>query len=92
MTKIPLEKISKKLFKVLNGYSSKTEMLNEMHQIGVSRHECMIVEMLLLGKSYESTKRVLLFTDASFSTLIDKLYDTLKSYNKKKALFNKLKG
>jgi len=92
MTRIQLDKLNKRLYKVLNLYSSKTEMLNEMHHIGVSRHECMIVEMLLLGRDYDATKRVLLFTDASFSTLIDSLYETLKSYKKKKKLYDKIKG
>ena len=92
MANIPQEKLNKKLFKILDGYASRTEMLNEMHHIGVSRHECMIVEMLLLGKDYDSTKRVLLFTDESFSILIDKLFKTLKDYNKKKKLYNKLKA
>ena len=92
MTKITHEKITKRLYKVLNLYSTRIEMLNDMHHMGVSRHECMIVEMLLLGRDFESTKRVLLFTDASFSTLIDKLYGTLKGFKKKKALYDKMKG
>jgi len=89
---IDQEKILKKLYKALDLHDTKTDMINGMHQMGVSRHECMIVEMLLLGKDYTSIKRILLFTDSSFTILLDKLYVTLKEYKKKKQRFDKIKG
>lgn len=85
-------KITKVAFDVLKKYKSRVEMINMLHNIGVSKHECMILELALLGKDYESIQRTLLFTELSFNNLLDSLYVSLKEHDKRVKLFKKLKG
>jgi len=100
MIKIPnqkkLIKLAEKLF---TGYSSKQELLNEMHQIGVSRYECMVFELILLGKDLDRIQHVLLFTNSTYNNILLELEQTLtsyksmvKTYRKQQERLNKLKG
>ena len=90
--KIPLEKLSKLAYKVLEMYHNRSEMINMMHQLGTNRHQCMVLELVLLGKDYGSIAHILLFTEDSMLTLVDGLYKNLKDHKKKVKLHNKLVG
>jgi len=90
--KIKQEKIIKRLDKILKIYDTKVEMLNEMHQLGASRHICMITELLLLNKSYKSIQKTLLFTDNAFEILIEELNTFFINYKQLRKRYKKLRG
>ena len=87
-------KLNKLILKVLKNYESKVAMINDLTNLGLSHHSAMILELLLLNKSYDDIKRVLLFTDNIFDKKIDEIYNKLKHYKSNKSMFDfvKLKG
>jgi len=92
MTREKLQsKIVKQSLRVLNKYQSKVEMINTLSSIGVTKHECMILELVLLGKDFESIRRILLFTHDNYSELLIKLHTSLKEHDKNKRHFDKLR-
>ena len=84
--------LSKLAFKVLNKYASRVEMVNTLHNMGLQRHGCMVLELLLLGKDFTSIKRTLLFSDTSFQPIVLGLEKALKDHDKNLKLYKKLKG
>jgi len=86
------QQITKFGFKVLKKYKSRVEMINSLYSIGTSKHECMILELALLGKDYDSIQTTLLFSESYYNELLDKLLNTLKHHDQKVKLFKKLKG
>ena len=79
---IQQQKLLKRIAKTAKQYSTQVELVNGMYQSGASRHECMILELLLVNKSYNSIKEILLFTEDSFIKLCDDLYKSLKTHKK----------
>ena len=93
MTKeINQPKLNKLAHKVLKTYPSKVALINKLHEIGVDRHQCMILELVLLGKNYTSIKRTLLFTKENFLILVNSLFKSLKDHKKNVKLHDKLVG
>jgi len=84
--------LSKLSFKVLNKYSSRVEMINTLHSMGLQRHGCMVLELVLLGRDLQSIKRTLLFSDTIFQPIVSALEKALKDHDKNVKLFKKLKG
>jgi len=85
-------KLSKLAFKVLNKYSSRVEMVNTLHNMGLHRHGCMVLELILLGRDFTSIKKTLLFHDTTFQPIVSSLEQALKYHDKNVKLFKKLKG
>jgi hypothetical protein len=79
-------------FKVLNKYASRVEMVNTLHNMGLERYGCMVLELILLGKDFTSIKRTLLFSDTAFQPIVLSLIKALKDHDKNIKLFKKLKG
>lgn len=85
---ISREGLDKLLLKRLEKYSTSIEFVNDMHKFGLTRHSCMILELLLLGRDYSRIKDVLLFMDDDFNSYIEEIYMFLKSFKKKGLFFN----
>jgi hypothetical protein len=86
------KKLSNVANKVLKQYRSKVELVNTLHKMGTGKHECMILELIYLGKPYESIRKILLFSEDSYAKLLAELYDSLRLHNKKKKHFIKIGG
>jgi len=89
--KNPQQKLYDLAFKILHKYKSRIEMINTLYSIGVSKHECMILELLLLGKDLESIRKTLIFSAEHYKVLLEKLVDNLKNHDAKVKLYKKLK-
>jgi len=74
----------KKLYRLLNNtikkYNTSVQFLDEVHTMGLSKHACMTIEMLLINRSYDRIKHVLLFTDGSFKGIINEINDLLRNF------------
>jgi len=86
------QKLIELSFKILKKYNTRVEMINMLYSIGATKHECMILELLLLGKDLESIKKTLIFSDETYKVLLKKLYESLKNHDQKVKLFKKLKN
>lgn len=64
-------------------YRTSIDFVNAINAAGIKRQCCMIVELLLLNKSYERIKYVLLFTDNTFEKLIEETYEFINNFNVK---------
>lgn len=86
---IQQNKIDKLLYKVIKKqqYSKHVDFINDLYKRGLSKNECMIVELLLLHKPYDRIKKVLLFTDNVFNEHINNINTTLKNWNDFKEFF-----
>jgi len=91
MSKNLQKQIKELSFKVLNKYSSRVAMINQLYTTGTTKHECMILELLLLGRDYDSIRKTLLFSEDGFNKILEQLYLSLKNHDKNVKLFNKLR-
>lgn len=67
-------------------------MVNTLHKMGATRHECMVLELVLLGKTFASIQNILLFNDKMFAPIVETLITKLQNHDKNVKLFKKLKG
>lgn len=73
------KKLNKLITKRKSKYRDNIEFINDIYSRGLNKHGCMILELLLLNKDYDSIMRTLLFTTKSFEILIDQIYVFLKT-------------
>jgi hypothetical protein len=81
------ENLDKLLLSRLKQYTTSAQFMNDMHRFGLSRHSSMVLGLLLLGRDYDRTMRVLLLTRGSFEGCINEIHSFLKSFKKKQKLF-----
>jgi hypothetical protein len=80
-------KLTKLIIKQASRYSSTVTYLDDIYKLGLSKHACMVMELLLLNKPYSRIQDVLLFTSDSFEKLIDEIYMMLKNFKARKKMF-----
>lgn len=85
---VSYDEMSKLLTNRLKRYSTSTEFVNDMYKYGLSRHSCMVLELLLLGRGYDRIMRVLLFTEDTFYECLNEIHTFLKNFKSKRSLFH----
>ena len=84
------EKILSLSYKILKNYNSRVELINELNTFGLSRHELMVLELILLGKQEDSIAKILLFRSEQYDDISKKLYKSLKEFKSKNSVFRKI--
>lgn len=73
-------------------HNTSVDFLNELNKNGLGKHECMIVEMILLRKPEQRIKDILLFTTSRFDELMDNIDVFLQTFKNKKSFFSFLRN
>lgn len=81
-------KLARLINKRIKNYSSTVAFINDVYKMGLSRHACMSLELLILNKPYDRVKHVLLFTDKMFNGYINEIEDLLRNFRAKKKLLH----
>ena len=67
-------------------YNTSVEFLNDTFKMGLSKHACMTMELLMLNRPYDRIKHVLLFTDDGFEPIVGEIEDLLKNFKQKQKM------
>jgi len=87
---IEQHKLIKLLYKTINKnkYPTAIQFINDFSKMGASHNSCMILEMILMNKSYKDIKNILLFIDEVFNKHILEIHTILKEFKHRKKIIS----
>ena len=74
------DSINDLLIKKSKGYESYVVFVNELHKSGLSKHACMVLDLIVIGRNPERIRNVLLFTQEHFDEVLTEIHETLERF------------